>query len=470
MSLSATDLTRCRAQLKEADAKWVGVERDTAIGRLTITRRWKVSPDRIEAAIEYLDTYGFTTGTGEGTLTTIVNPKAGDETFDGTFRSSKTFDGATSNAPGWVYQVLRLARAPVDTTALAALRHIKTQEEEIVRPFGFTSGTKWDQAFIFYDLNPESKTVVEGFVAATLATALAGAGWTYVDRKWQHDAEGNTATFAVLVQKVSWTSTWASNNRIVAEQNPNDAEEVTKTVEATGISEANLATQYAAAKTVAPLAGHVIESASQSEQADGERVVRVVQGAVNEKNEGDPTADDVLTIHLTPEIKTNSATATRRWKRVSKAYKNALVAAGGLARVKFLCPETGTTTYTHSSVTITDHGNSVYTVTQSGFNSALLGDPVIDVYQDIYGDGVFRTIASSATDPSPIVYVRYPKYRSYHLFAQTWNAAWDACKAKSDVGKIMGEIEIGSFSNGLYHGRVRVDLGWTAWALVVTAT
>ncbi|MEY4931820.1 MAG: hypothetical protein RLZZ403_140, partial [Pseudomonadota bacterium] len=177
MSLTPTQKEQCRVQLREVDAKWVNAAYNDSIGRLTITRKWKAGHDRTDSVLEYLNTYGFTTGTGEGTLDTIVDPKMGDETFSGTFRQVRCFDGGTANDAGWVYQELRRVQAPATEIALAALASLVTQEEAVVRPFGFTSGKKWDQAFVFYDLNPNSKAAVEAFTAANLVARLPGSGW-----------------------------------------------------------------------------------------------------------------------------------------------------------------------------------------------------------------------------------------------------------------------------------------------------
>ena len=462
MSLTTTAKEQCRLQLAEKEAKWVNETLNDALGRLSITRKWKVGHDRIDSALEYLNTYGFTTGTGEGTLDTITNPTMGDEAFAGTFRQVRCFDGATGGDAGWVYQELRRVQAPATEAALAALKHLRTQEEEIVRPFGFTSGQKWDEAFVFYDLNPNSKAAVEAFAAANLVTQLPGAGWTYVDRKWQN-GEDNTATFVVLFQKVAWANRWATAKRVVSEQNPNDAEEATRTQEAGGISEANLAADYAAAKADTVGDGKVVEAVSMSDAANGERVIRNVEGSVNELGTGDPTASDALTINLTPEIGIKNATATRRWKRVEKAYKDALVAAGGLARSDFTCPETGTTIYKHTEVSITDHGNRVYTVTQSGF---VFDAAVMDKYKDVRGQAVYFSVKDESVVTSTKLYVRWPVFRHYHVFRNTWIDCWNGCDAKDKGGTypITGDISIGTFGSWLYHGQVTTFRGFTAWA------
>ena len=464
MSLTTTQKEQCRLQLAEKEAKWVNATLNDAIGRQSITRKWKVGHDRIDSALEYLNTYGFTTGTGEGTLNTIVDPKMGDETFTGTFRQVRCFDGATSGDAGWVYQELRRVQAPATEVALSVLQHLRTQEEEAVRPFGFTSGKTWDEAFVFYDINPNSKATFEAFTAANLVARLPGSGWTYVDRKWQ-DAEDNTATFVVLFKKVEWLNRWATAKRTVSEQNPNDAEEATRTQEAGGISEANLATDYSAARTDTAGDGKVVEAVSMSEGADGERVIRSVEGSVNELGDGDPTAGDALTINLTPEIGIKNATATRRWKRVQRAYKNVLVAAGGRARSDFTCPETLAVTYTHTEVSITDHGNGVYTVTQSGF---AFEQTQIDKYKDIRGEAVYFSVKDESVVTSTKLYVRWPVYRHYHIFRATWIDCWNACDAKDGGGDpppypITGDISIGTFGSWLYHGQVTTFRGWTEW-------
>jgi hypothetical protein len=464
MSLTATELTQCRAQLGESDAKWVSQAWDDALGRLTITRRWKVGHDRIRAAAEYLETFGYTTGTGEGALTTITNPKSGDETFAGTFRAVRVWDGANDGQVDWIYQTLRRVQGPATAAALAALTKIRTQEEEIVRPFGFTSGTRWDAAFIWYDINPSQKTALEALGGAALASAVAGPGWTYADRKWQ-DGEDNVGAFVLLVKKVEWTNRWATAKRVVSEQNPNDTEEATRTQEATGISEANLATDYAAARADTAGDGKVTEAVAMSEGADGERVVRNVEGTVNELGENDPKASDALTIELTPEIGKHSATATRRWKRVSKAYKDALIANSGIARTAFTVPETGNT-YSHTGVSITDHGNQVYTVTQNG---QIIDYSQWDTHVDTRGRAVYRKEDSGSEGAEPDLYVKWPIYRQDHVFRATWSECFLACKNKRggvNAGHpygtypIIGNIQVGGFNEWLYHGTVTTFRGW----------
>jgi hypothetical protein len=117
----------------------------------------------------------------------------------------------------WVVETLRLLHAVGATSALAktslsALTPLATREEAIVRPFGFTSGTKWDYALIWYDMNPTARTGCEVITAADLvatATALRSSwtGITYADRKFQEQEDG-TAVFIVLFQKVSWLNRW----------------------------------------------------------------------------------------------------------------------------------------------------------------------------------------------------------------------------------------------------------------------
>jgi hypothetical protein len=477
MSLTPTQKEQCRVQLREVDAKWVNAAYNDSIGRLTITRKWKAGHDRIDSVLEYLNTYGFTTGTGEGTLDTIVDPKMGDETFSGTYRQVKCFDGGTANDAGWVYQELRRVQAPATEIALAALAYLRTQDEAVVRPFGFlhtfsaglvttTNGKTWGAAYIFYDLSPTAKATVLGFDAAALVTRLPGANWTYVDRKWE-DVADNTGTLVILFQRVEWLNLWG-NRRVVAESNPNDTEEGTRTLEAGGISETNLATQYDLAKAVET--GKVVEAVSVSEGDKGERTIRAGQANVTELPGTGASASIALTIHLTPAIGVRGGSATRRWKRISLAYKNALVAEGGLARSNFTCPsETGSTSYYHRSVSISEHGNGVYTVTQQGqaFDSG-----AADVHVDVRGRAVYRKVASSETDPSPTVYVKWPMYRTYHVFRSSWNNCWLGCKAKrggvtapkpAGVYPIVGAISVGAYGEYLFKGQVTTFRGWTEW-------
>lgn len=471
MALTAAEIAKARLQVQEADAKRVGITFSPAIGRIEAVRRWKVNAELHADVLEYLDTYGYDQGTDTPTAgQSVPSARVGDEVLPGTCRVVLNSDGTQSGDPGYVYQTIRVVHQPTTADDLAALSALVTQEEAIVRPFGFTSGTVWDRAYIFYDIDPAKKATLEALTGAALASALAGSGWTYADRKFQ-EADDNTAIFIVLVRKVQWLNRWVADldngipgARIVAETNPNDATEKTKTKEATGISEANLAADYATAKTDTAGDGWVVESASRSEGQDGERTIRTGEGGVNELGEGDPTASDSLTINLTPEIGIKNATATRRWKRVSKAYKDALVAAGGLARSSFTCPETEDTTYTHVEVSITDHGNDVYTVTQSGYNFAYL---LIDVHQDVRGRAVYQKDSAYDGDPDPLLYVRWPIYRSYHIFRTSWINCWNGCDAKKQGGTypIVGDIQIGSFGSYCYHGRVTTFRGWTNWEL-----
>jgi hypothetical protein len=479
MSLTATELTQCRAQLGESDAKWVSQAWDDALGRLTVTRRWKVGHDRIRAAAEYLETFGYTTGTGEGALTTITNPKSGDETFAGTFRAVRVWDGANDGQVDWIYQTLRRVQSPATAAALAALTKIRTQEEEIVRPFGFTSGTRWDAAFIWYDINPSQKTALETLEGSALASAVAGSGWTYADRKWQ-DGEDNVGAFVLLVKKVLWENRWAANAEkkidgaiTISEQNPNDTDgEKSATLEATGISDGTVDADYADAKkaNLGATTGwgtglYVVDAASKSEAADGERVVRAVRSDVTGLVSAEKMSTDALTIELTPEIGKHSATATRRWKRVSKAYKDALIANSGIARTAFTVPETGNT-YSHTGVSITDHGNQVYTVTQNG---QIIDYSQWDTHVDTRGRAVYRKVASSDTDPNPALYVKWPIYRQDHVFRATWSECFTACKNKrgavkteNPVGQypIIGSIQVGGFNEWIYHGTVTTFRGW----------
>jgi hypothetical protein len=160
-------------------------------------------------------------------------------------------------------------------------------------------------------------------------------------------------------------------------------------------------------------------------------------------------------------------------KRVSTAHKVALVEAGVVARSDFTCPdETGETFYTHTEVSITDHGNGVYSVTQSGL---AFTEGVMDTHKDVRGQAVYFTEKDESVVTSSKLYVRWPVFRHYHVFGKTWLGVWNTCDSKDGGGDpppypITGAISIGSFGGYLYHGQVTTFRGFTKWQDADTMT
>lgn len=133
----------------------------------------------------------------------VQNPKVGGETVYGTFRQTLSrrlrIDGKTILAQG-----LRRVFSPESAAELAKLAYRTVRGNEILEAFGLGPGEGDEAALIFPDINPASEANLAALTAADLVAALK-VGWTYVTRKFDH-GEDNTATFTVVLRKVTWNA------------------------------------------------------------------------------------------------------------------------------------------------------------------------------------------------------------------------------------------------------------------------
>lgn len=133
----------------------------------------------------------------------VVNPMCDGETWDGTFRQVEAkrlrVKGRTL-----ISQTLKRVYLPNTFAELAVLNYRKSNENEILAPFGYGPGEGDKLACIFNDINPAAESKCMGFSDANLAS-LPGSGWTYVDRLFTLNQD-NTATFTVILRKITWSA------------------------------------------------------------------------------------------------------------------------------------------------------------------------------------------------------------------------------------------------------------------------
>ena len=209
MSWTAEQLAEARANLGEGDAKRHAASHVEAIDRHEITRYWEVNNDKHQLCMAYLDDY-----VSAGNLTVsdrVTAPQAQRDTYPGVYVQISNSDTPEKNR--YVSQTLRRINTITDIASLAARPALVTNTEQIIRPFGFTSGDTDTAAHVFYDIDPASKAACLALTPAELVAEISGAAWTYTDRSFQIGQDG-IATFAVQFRMVEWLSTWSAAKKV----------------------------------------------------------------------------------------------------------------------------------------------------------------------------------------------------------------------------------------------------------------
>lgn len=162
-------------------------------------------------------------------VATYTNPKADQQEYAGTFVNSRVEaiegDPDTDDRAVEIRQTLIRVESPGDTSDLAGLEPIITQENELLQLFGLpeadsdsTTGEEDTITYVFKNINPANRATMMAFTDANLESSLPGAAWRYVDRVFKEE-EDNTATFAVIFKKMTWAAfdetspdlTWYTN-------------------------------------------------------------------------------------------------------------------------------------------------------------------------------------------------------------------------------------------------------------------
>lgn len=484
MSLTAEQITKAKANLQEQDAKRVSLSYSPDIGRVDAIRKFRVNHDKHRTVLEYLDTYGYHSGT-EG-ASVIPNPRVGDDILPGNYAVMVNEDGTQHGDVTSVYQRLRLVHSAETAEDLAGLEYVTTQDEQSVRPFGFWSGTQWDRALIWYDMNPASKTAVEELTAANLAAVLAP-GWTCVDRKWQDNGD-NTGAFIIMFRKASWLKTWT--DRLLTAVTGSGADEGQRH-EAHGLPKEgyggnDIHTVFAA---VTADDGYVIKSKALSQNPNnGERIILRSQQAVNQYVEEDgnvtaPSASDALIIYIQDGNGKYTPVIKRRWYRWDEAAKDYLTGRTpdgdggyvyGPARSNVTFEGS---TYTHLSVSIADHHDGAYSVTQHLYRSETVVANDIAYYEY---EPQTKTVENISPGIDDTEYIRWHIYRVFINFDVTWGDAHRAAREENvesyngtptpNAYRVRNSLRVGSYGNYFFKSTVTWYVGVTDFSDVVPVT
>ena len=142
-------------------------------------------------------------------VSSYTDPKANSKTYTGTYANSEvesrdeTEFGTGERAPA-IIQTLTKVDAVTAFASLSGLSPLISQENEILEPFGYGAGEGDVVAYRYVNISTGSQAACMAISDANLAS-IPGAGWTYVDRKFEEQTD-NTAVFTVLLRKVAWNA------------------------------------------------------------------------------------------------------------------------------------------------------------------------------------------------------------------------------------------------------------------------
>lgn len=320
---------------------------DPINGKRTITRYWfGVDPDKEKLVMDKLK------------LTTVVTDPHIRDNGEST-NSEKVYTGRFAVSAIWpaigsedgdmrIYQTLTEVLVVDSMADLLLLTPLRTRENEILEPFGITSGEEDTYAFVFKNIDRSSRDYLIGVPDATLVTSIANidasawvtgtvytigqvvtqssklyicieahtAGtfatdlsaekweefgtWTYVDRKFA-DVADNTGTFTVIFKNERWNA-WGHNLYTADTTSYGDAgtanerESITKVWG--NIKKADLATAISNCRTgtnVAAESGYIIIEARASDNHNGS--VTLTQTQIKQINDKDEVGTEVLNAH-----------------------------------------------------------------------------------------------------------------------------------------------------------------------------
>lgn len=172
-------------------------------GNAVRRRCWELNTkERQQNLLECLN--AFTSAKNSKEQWWVDEPECDGEAWSGRWRQVNAVRIRLNGKP-WIVQTLARVFWPKTTAELAKLEFRKTRDNEILETFGFGPGTQDVIAVIVDDLNPDAKSDVAALTDASLVTALTGAGWTYVSRRFE-ETQQNTASLTVVLQKIAWSA------------------------------------------------------------------------------------------------------------------------------------------------------------------------------------------------------------------------------------------------------------------------
>ena len=450
MSLTAAQLSQARENLQEKDSRRGTVSRNKAIGRLEISRYWEVNNDKHQICIDYLSEYTYAGATAP--TDRISNPRLQRDTYAGTFLNVSTQDTPQKNR--FVYQTLRQIFTITTINTLSARPSLKTQSDQVIRPFGFQSGDADVYAFVYYDIDPQSESACLAFSPETLVEKIAGAGWTFVDRSFQIAQDG-TGLFALQFRKVEWTGTYATNKKKIQVSLPGRESEA-QTFHATGLPDDGIEAEF---DGITATSGSTLLSKSLSEGALGERIITAREQKINQIVEDDkgnitsPSDSDALVTLIRDNFGNNLGALSRQWYRWSEEAKEYLIDNDPIGPARTTFTYQGIQ-YSHVTVNIADHHDGAYTVTQLMVRTEY--GEVIDASYESRGAGTVEVFEG-------VERVKFRKFLTKEAFDINYINLRTTLLSFGGDKIVNGSLRIGQFGRLFLKGVVTRDEGWTDW-------
>ena len=259
----------------------------TATGTRQMWRGWEIPDPDIAAHQDWLEQYTSVKNSKPNHFVKDPETREGNRHEGEWVCASVFYDNDNSKI---LVQVLELVTTIDKIKDLSGMDYLLTSENEILTPFGIVSGEKDYQAYVFKNLKTTSRAQCEEFSDAELVANLPGAGWTYVDRKFQVE-ENNTGTFTVIFQKVQWNAWGHDDYAADTIEYPNagtknEKENLRKTWKA--IQKADLSTAIQDCRegsNVPAPSGYVITDAGVTDNRDGSiTLTQVCRKQVNNRD------------------------------------------------------------------------------------------------------------------------------------------------------------------------------------------
>ena len=180
----------------EAEARFSRVIIEPATGAYRLERRWP----HIHAA------YADTLIAALKAVASYTNPKADNETHTGTFVNSVVKPEAMSDTRQIdIIQVLTEVTAIANVAALAAADSRLIDGREVLNIFGFEEGIEDTLGYVWENLNPSARSVLDGITDASYESTFALASEQFLARKFEVLDDG-TARFTLALKKDTWAN------------------------------------------------------------------------------------------------------------------------------------------------------------------------------------------------------------------------------------------------------------------------
>jgi len=396
------------------EARWEIVSGTPQTGDLVIRRRW-INLDPRSAPSLAITANATKTVTNPAFEKDVEREQAA-LTATGTFAVSAVEADPAEDGSSSVVQTLSQISAISSITDLLAVPFVRSHENEILNLFGIHEGEGDYIVYTFSHLSVGSYAAVMGLSSANLLLyfphctitqstsyltirAVPSTGWSYKDRKWDEKPDG-TATLSVLFHLTSWTKRWTDKARMsesgvssTVYGSGTSGINLRETDEATGLSAANAAIDWASAKAATD-ATRVVLMAELAERANGERVLRRQEGVVVATT----TDSECRVYELQAGAGQMAKPIGRVWFRRSAAAAATLITAGGNAvkNFEYTAPATfgtydagtgGAQDYVHKDCRVSDNGDGTFDVYQTAM-AAYGGTDTTDVKIDMVDAGL----------------------------------------------------------------------------------